>query len=150
MILVHLKIGVVVFQSLPWMSHPRPRPGMASMDVILAPAVALCSGRSDSTQKLDSTGDLLQGQCHHHQWTVHSSIPPYIYLACSCWEEGQRRPHLRRRGGAVNARRRGGRAAADEAEDLAGAARRREADERSSDLALAAAIGDGLGQWHFL
>lgn len=28
------------------------------MDVIRAPAVALCSGRSDSTQKLDSTGDL--------------------------------------------------------------------------------------------
>jgi hypothetical protein len=39
---------------------------MASMDVILAPAVALCSGRSDSTQKLDSPGDLLEGQCHHH------------------------------------------------------------------------------------
>jgi hypothetical protein len=28
------------------------------MDVMRAPAVAVCRGRSDSTQKLDSTGDL--------------------------------------------------------------------------------------------
>jgi hypothetical protein len=42
----------------PSVSHPRPRPGTASRDVILAAAVALCSGSSDSTQKLASTGDL--------------------------------------------------------------------------------------------
>jgi hypothetical protein len=40
---------------------------MASIDVIRAPAVALCSGRSDSTQKLDSTGDLCEDECRHHQ-----------------------------------------------------------------------------------
>jgi hypothetical protein len=39
-------------------SQPRPWPGAASMDVMRAPAVAVCRGRSDSTQKLDSTGDL--------------------------------------------------------------------------------------------
>jgi hypothetical protein len=44
-----------------------PGPGTASRDVILAAAVALCSGSSDSTQKLASTGDLHNEQHHHNQ-----------------------------------------------------------------------------------
>jgi hypothetical protein len=50
--------------------------------------------------------------------------------------------YLRRRGGAPSARRSDGRAAEEVA--LAGAARRRDADERSIDLAAAAAIVSGL------
>lgn len=112
------------------MSHPRPRSGTASMDVIRAAAVALCSGSSDSTQKFISTGDLHKKRRHHH--------PPLSSLVRGARMRGGRGrivSYLRRRRGAANALRRDGRAA--EGADLAGAARISEADERSSDLAAA-------------
>lgn len=55
------------------------------MDVIRAPAVAECRGRSDSTQKLDSTGDLREEQ---------DLSPPRQYpttLSLACYYRGQQR-----------------------------------------------------------
>ena len=47
------------------------------MDVMRAPAVAVCRGRSDSTQKLDSTGDLREG-------TRPITTVPVVQYSVSC------------------------------------------------------------------